>query len=95
MSPYEVIRGPLVTEKTETLRAQERTLSFRVHRDATKTDVRNAVRKVFNVEVEGVRTASYKGKLKRRGRTFGYRPNWKKAYVKLKDGQRMVEYAQV
>jgi large subunit ribosomal protein L23 len=95
MSPYEVIRGPLVTEKSETLRAEQRTMSFRVHRQATKTDIRNAVRKVFNVEVADVRTASYKGKLKRRGRTFGYRPNWKKAFVKLKAGQRMVEYAQV
>lgn len=95
MSPYEVIRGPLVTEKTETLRAEQRTLSFRVHKLATKTDIRNAVRKVFKVEVEDVRTANYKGKMKRRGRYFGYRPNWKKAFVKLKDGQRMVEYAQV
>ena len=64
-------------------------------KSATKTDIRNAVRKVFNVEVEDVRTANYKGKMKRRGRYFGYRPNWKKAFVKLKDGQRMVEYAQV
>jgi large subunit ribosomal protein L23 len=95
MSPYEVIRGPLVTEKSETLRAEQRTLSFRVHRQATKTDIRNAVRKVFNVEVEDVRTANYNGKMKRRGRYFGYRPNWKKAFVRLKDGQRMVEYAQV
>ena len=95
MSPYQVIRGPLVTEKSETLRAEQRTLSFRVDKSATKTDIRNAVRKVFNVEVEDVRTANYKGKMKRRGRYFGYRPNWKKAFVKLKDGQRMVEYAQV
>ena len=95
MSPYEVIRGPLVTEKSEALRAEQLTLSFRVNRAATKTDIRNAVRKVFNVEVADVRTANYKGKMKRRGRSFGYRPNWKKAFVKLKDGQRMVEYAQV
>ena len=95
MSPYQVIRGPLVTEKSETIRAEERTLSFRVNKAATKTDIRNAVRKVFNVEVEAVRTANYKGKMKRRGRYFGYRASWKKAFVKLKDGQRMVEYAQV
>ncbi len=95
MNPYQVIRGPLVTEKSETIRAEQHTLSFRVDRSATKTDIRNAVRKVFNVEVDSVRTASYKGKMKRRGRYFGYRASWKKAFVKLKEGQRMVEYAQI
>lgn len=95
MSPYEVLQGPLITEKSEVIRAEERTLSFRVHRDATKTDIKNAVQKVFNVKVSDVRTASYKGKMKRRGRYFGYRPNWKKAYVRLAEGEKMVEYAQV
>ncbi len=95
MSPYDVLRGPVITEKSETIRALEQTLCFRVNPKATKTDIKNAVHKVFGVDVAGVRTASYKGKLKRRGRYFGYRPDWKKAYVKLKDGQKMVEYAQV
>lgn len=95
MSPYDVLRGPVVTEKSETIRALEQTLCFRVNPKATKTDIKNAVHKVFGVEVAGVRTASYKGKMKRRGRYFGYRPDWKKAYVKLRDGQKMVEYAQV
>lgn len=95
MSPYDVLRGPVVTEKSETIRAIESTLCFRVHPDATKTDIKNAVHKIFKVEVDSVRTASYKGKMKRRGRYFGYRPNWKKAYVKLKEGEKMVEYAQV
>lgn len=95
MSPYDVLRGPVITEKSETIRALEQTLCFRVNPKATKTDIKNAVHKVFGVDVAGVRTASYKGKLKRRGRYFGYRPDWKKAYVKLKDGQKMVEYAQI
>ncbi|MBI1357603.1 MAG: 50S ribosomal protein L23 [Acidobacteria bacterium] len=95
MTPYEVLRGPLVTEKSETIRAEEKTLCFRVHKDATKTDIRNAVRKVFKVEVEDVRTINYSGKMKRKGRYAGYRPDWKKAYVKLKAGQKMVEYAQI
>ena len=95
MSPYDVLRGPVVTEKSETIRALEQTLCFRVNPKATKTDIKNAVHKVFGVEVAGVRTATFKGKMKRRGRYFGYRPDWKKAYVKLKDGQKMVEYAQV
>ena len=93
MSPYEVLRAPMITEKSETIRALELTMCFRVHPQATKTDIKNAVHSVF--KVDSVRTAAYKGKLKRRGRSFGYRPNWKKAYVKLKAGQKMVEYAQV
>jgi large subunit ribosomal protein L23 len=95
MSPYDVLRGPVITEKSEAFRALESTLCFRVHPSATKTDIKNAVHHVFKVQVDSVRTASYKGKMKRRGRSFGYRPNWKKAYVKLKQGEKMVEYAQV
>ena len=95
MNVYEVLRGPCVTEKSEMIRAVEQSLCFRVHPDATKTDVKNAVQKVFSVKVAGVRTLNYDGKLRRRGRYAGYKPNWKKAYVKLADGQKMVEYAQV
>ena len=53
------------------------------------------MQQVFKVKVETVRTANYCGKLRRRGRFAGYRPDWKKAYVKLREGERMVEYAQV
>ena len=95
MSPYQVIQGPLITEKSEGKRALEQTLCFRVHPSATKTDIKNAVQHVFKVKVEAVRTANYPGKMRRRGRFTGYRADWKKAYVKLKQGERMVEYAQV
>lgn len=95
MSPYQVIQGPLITEKSEGKRAIEQTLCFRVHPSATKTDIKNAVQRVFKVKVEAVRTANYLGKLRRRGRFAGYRADWKKAYVKLKQGERMVEYAQI
>lgn len=95
MSPYQVIQGPLITEKSEGKRALEQTLCFRVHPSATKTDVKNAVEQVFKVKVDDVRTARYRGKLRRRGAFAGYRPEWKKAYVKLREGERMVEYAQV
>ena len=95
MSPYDVIRGPRITEKSEAIRALEQTMCFRVHPDATKTDIKNAVRKIFKVKVAGVRTANYDGKMRRRGRFSGYRPNWKKAYVKLQDGEKMAEYAQI
>ena len=95
MNRFEVIQGPLVTEKTQIRKDAERTLCFQVHPDATKTDVRNAVQAIFKVKVEAVRTANFPGKMRRRGKFAGYRPDWKKAYVKLKEGEKMVEYAQV
>jgi len=95
MSPYDAIRGPLITEKSEEKRALERTLCFRVHPAATKTDIKNAIQKIFKVKVEGVRTTNYIGKVRTRGRSKGRRPSWKKAYVKLQEGERMVEYAQL
>ena len=95
MHPYDVIRGASITEKSETIRALEQTMCFRVHRGATKTDIKNAVQKSFKCKVAGVRPAHDDGKLLRRGRYTGHRPNWKKAYVKLQEGETMVEYAQV
>jgi len=94
MSPYDAIRSPVVTEKAEARRALEQTLCFRVHPKATKTDIKNAIEHIFKVKVAGVRTATYLGKVKRRGQSVGRRPSWKKAYVKLKEGEKMVEYAQ-
>ncbi len=95
MSPYDVIRGACITEKSETIRALQQTMCFRVNPSATKTDIKNAVRKIFKVKVAEVRTANYGGKMRRRGRYTGYRPSWKKAYVKLQEGEKMVEYAQI
>lgn len=95
MSPFDAIRGPVVTEKAETRRALQHTLCFRVHPKATKGDIKNAVEHIFKVKVAGVRTAMYLGKVKRRGQSVGRKPEWKKAYVKLKADQKMVEYAQV
>jgi large subunit ribosomal protein L23 len=85
----------MVTEKSEEGRVLRQTLCFRVHPRATKTDIKNAVHKIFKVQVDSVRTANYLGKVRRRGQTFGRRPGWKKAYVKLKEGERSVEYTQV
>jgi large subunit ribosomal protein L23 len=95
MSPYDAIRSPVVTEKAETIRALQNTLCFRVHPKATKTDIKNAVEHIFKIKVAGVRTAMYLGKVKRRGQSSGRKAGWKKAYVKLKEGEKMVEYAQV
>ena len=63
------------------------TVIFEVPRDANKTEIKNAVQRVFNVEVVSVRTAIIRGKMKRRGKNIGKRPNWKKAMVKLAEGQ--------
>ena len=95
MSPYEVIVRPLVTEKAEQGRAQGQTLCFRVHPKATKTDIKNAVHAIFKVEVAGVRTARYRGKVRRQGRFSGRRPDWKKAYVKLREDEKIVEYTEI
>jgi large subunit ribosomal protein L23 len=95
MNKYDVLQGPLITEKSTLRKEEQRTLCFRVRPDATKTDIRNAVEALFKVKVEDVRTANYPGKLRRQRRWMGYRPDWKKAYVKLKEGEKMVEYAQI
>jgi len=95
MNVYEVIRRPLVTEKGVEQKDNERTLCFEVALDANKTQVKSAVEKLFKVKVEEVRTASFEGKLRRRGRFAGYRPDWKKAYVRLKKGERVPEFAEI
>lgn len=92
---YEVIKKPLVTEKGVTKKESERTLCFEVAADATKTDIRNAIQTLFKVKVADVRTSTTAGKLRRRGKFAGYRPDWKKAYVKLKAGEKVPEYTEI
>ena len=95
MNRFDVIQGPLITEKTQSRKDDQRTLCFRVRPDATKTDIRNAVQSIFKVKVEAVRTANFVGKMRRQRSFSGYQSDWKKAYVKLKEGEKMVEYAQI
>jgi large subunit ribosomal protein L23 len=92
---YDVIKRPLVTEKGVAKKDGERTLCFEVASAANKTQIRHAVELAFKVKVEEVRTSTTAGKLRRRGRFSGYRPDWKKAYVRLKPGQKMPEYAEI
>ena len=89
---YEVIRRPLVTEKMTNLKETQRTLGFEVHRDATKPEIKKAIETLFGVKVADVRVANVHGKVKRQGRYVGKRPDWKKAYVVLKEGEKMVEF---
>jgi large subunit ribosomal protein L23 len=91
-SVYEVLRRPLVTEKSTVLKDTQRTLGFEVHRDATKPEIKKAVEALFGVKVQEVRVANVHGKVKRQGRYVGRRPDWKKAYVVLKEGEKMVEF---
>jgi len=108
-SAYQIIRRPVITEKAErakefdpkaakdkSSRKKEPTsgqLVFEVAVKATKTEIKKAVQQVFKVKVDSVRTANFVGKERRRGKFAGHRPGWKKAYVRLKVGEKMPEYA--
>ena len=89
---YAVIRRPLITEKSTLLKETQRTLVFEVHRDATKPEIKKAVEALFDTKVADVRVARVHGKVKRQGRHSGRRPDWKKAFVVLKKGEKMVEF---
>ena len=93
-SHYQIIRRPVITEKGLTVKETQGTLVFQVAPTATKTEIKEAVQAIFKVKVDSVRTANFPGKERRRGRFAGYRPDWKKAYVRLKSGEKMPEYAQ-
>ncbi len=100
LSVWDVLKSPVVTEKSVLLKeatseeGDAQVLTFRVNTKAGKDDIRNAVEEIFGVKVDKVRTVQYEGKMKRRGRHEGRRPDWKKAYVTLKKGQPMVDYAE-
>jgi large subunit ribosomal protein L23 len=89
---YDVIRRPLITEKATAQKETQRALCFEVHRDATKPEIKKAVEALFSVKVKGVRVANVHGKVKRQGRFVGRRPDWKKAWVVLKEGEKMIEF---
>jgi len=101
---WEILKSPVVTEKSVILKEDSteennnrkagQVLTFRVDKKATKPEIKTAVEEIFNVKVATVRTVSYEGKIKKRGRQEGRRPSWKKAYVTLKKGEPMVDYAE-
>jgi large subunit ribosomal protein L23 len=94
MKTTDVIRKPLITVKTTVIRDDGRTLVFQVAMDANKIDIKRAVELLFGSKVESVRTALAHGKMKRQGRFVGRRSDWKKAYVKLRDGEKLPEILQ-
>ena len=89
---YSVLKRPLITEKSTLLKDDTRTLAFEVRLNANKCEIKRAVETLFKVKVQSVRTANCHGKKRRMGRYEGKRPDWKKAYVTLKEGEKMIEF---
>ena len=92
MRQTQVIRRPLITEKTTIARESGEVVVFEVARDATKIDIRRAVETLFGTKVASVRTQLMHGKFKRQGRFEGQRPDWKKAWVRLKAGEKVPDF---
>ena len=84
-----VLQGPVFSEKSTTATEKHNQVVFKVRTDATKAEIRQAVELLFEVKVEGVQVANYRGKLKRFSQTRGRRNNWKKAYVRLAEGSQI------
>lgn len=86
---YEVLLSPLLTEKGTLLKEKDNKVLFKVARDANKIEIKKAVEEIFKVKVNRVTTINCKGKKKRLGRYEGKRPDWKKAVVALKEGEKL------
>lgn len=91
---WQILKRPIITEKGVEQKDARRTLCFEVHPQATKSEIKQAVQSIFKVKVAAVQTAIFAGKERRRGKFTGFRPDWKKAYVRLKAGEKMVEFAE-
>ncbi len=89
MIAYDIIRRPLITEKSNIQKDDHNQYSFEVNRDSNRIEIRRAIESIFNVKVLSVRTVNVKGKVKRRGKILGKRKDWKKAMVTLTPGQRI------
>ncbi len=89
MEAHQVIRKPLLTEKGTELRDAQRKYIFEVDRKASKFQIKGAVESLFKVHVELVRTINIRGKIKRVGKNVGKQSNWKKAYVTIREGEKI------
>ena len=89
MIQYEIIKRPVITEKTGIQKEISNQVTFEVDRRANRVEIRRAIESIFNVKVAQVRTLQVKGKVKRRGRILGKRRDWKKAVVTLMHGERI------
>lgn len=89
MIQYDIIKRPVITEKTSIQKEDANQVTFEVDGRANRIEIRRAIEKIFNVRVADVRTMQVKGKVKQRGRIVGKRKDWKKAIVKLMPGERI------
>ena len=89
MIQYDIIKRPLITEKTSIQKEAANQVSFEVDCRANRVEIKRAIEKIFNVRVSGVKTMQVKGKTKQRGRIVGKRKDWKKAIVTLRPGERI------
>jgi large subunit ribosomal protein L23 len=90
--PHKIIIRPVITEKTTQLKASSGVICFEVARSANKIEIKRAIEHLFKTKVAEVRTQSKTGKVRRVGRNTGHTKNWKKAYVRLRDGEKPIEY---
>ncbi|GAB6907144.1 50S ribosomal subunit protein L23 [Desulfosarcina cetonica] len=89
MNPYDIIKRPVITEKTNIQKEESNQFSFEVDKRANRVEIARAIEKIFSVKVAKTRTVNVKGKIKRRGRILGKRKDWKKAIVTLMPGERI------
>lgn len=92
---HSIIRYPSITEKNTSMRETQNKYVFEVTRTATKPEIKEAVETLFSVTVLSVNTILVKGKLKRMGRNVGYRSDWKKAIIRIQDGQTISKFGEV
>ena len=89
MNAYQIIKGPIITEKLDKEREAHRHYAFLVDRKASKDEIKSAVQQLFKVNVTDIRTSIHRGKVKRIGTSIGKRANWKRAIVTLKEGEKI------
>lgn len=90
--PYDILMKPLLTEKITSLREKSNAVAFMVSRKANRIDVKRAIEATLNVKVKSVNVMNVMGKPKRQGRYAGKRPDWKKAIVTLREGEKLELY---
>jgi large subunit ribosomal protein L23 len=90
--PYKIVIRPIITEKTTWLKEKNREVCFEVDPRANKSEIKKAAEQLFKIKVERVRIQNKRGKKRRVGRSEGKKKDWKKAYIKLKEGEKMIEY---
>ena len=90
--PHKIIIRPVITEKTTQLKATSGVICFEVARRANKIEIKNAIEQLFKTKVAEVRTQTKRGRVRRVGRNMGKTKDWKKAYVRLQEGEKPIEY---